>query len=149
MTTLEEVARAALSGVAPDELEGFDLVSAAYAQNPAAARRAARGANEPTASATVLAGQTLSALTLVVSSGVAQGLLVTGVPRVLRGWDPRRLFRPAPGPSDPLPPVAPEDEATLESVLAESYRRHLDDPLAGSMASHLARNWPGTRGSRF
>jgi hypothetical protein len=144
-TTVEQVARAALAEAAPEELEGFALVVAAYRQSPAAVRRAARGSNEPTASATVVAGETLGALTLAVTSGMAQSLLATGVPRMLSKWDPRRWIRRPARPDTPLPPVDPDRSAELEEALADELRLRLDDPLADSMASCLARAWPRSR----
>jgi hypothetical protein len=146
VNTVADVARVIVSMQAPEELQEFDLVAGAFDVSPGAARRAGSASNETTASSATIAGETMTTVALLISSGVARSLLLTGQTAAIAWWDPRGWRRARPSVNEPAPPVTEDQAAGVGDRFRDELRaRGVDDALAASMASAARSSWPRRR----
>src|SRR5262249_16790206 len=127
------------------EAASFALVAQAYQSNPAAAKRARRRRNEPTASGWSIAGQTVTTLVCAVGIDICKDLVIAGAKAVGRRQSKRlgRLFRRNKvGLAGVGPPIrADQVERVRRVALASAKRNGASANDAATIATALVGRW--------
>ena len=146
--TVADVARDVVRQVAPEQLAEFDFVARRCANDPAAARRARRPSNEPTASILDYGGEALTAVVVGLTSDITKDLIKQGVRRARRApWIRRLTGRGEIDLDEPVPPLpADQLEAVHAQVVAAVLAGGGNAELAGAVSAALTRSWPQSQG---
>ncbi|MFC4116505.1 hypothetical protein [Nonomuraea zeae] len=130
--------RSLVAEFAPEELPDFDLMTSAYFDSPAAARRARRARDEPGAFGIDLGDPTFTNLLWGVVGGLTTEMLVSAARRGRNAWKRRR--READGPDGALPELPPEQEPVVRERARDLLHRAGRED-ADAAGARLAERW--------
>lgn len=142
-----DVARNIVEKVAPQQADEFDFVAREYSR--AAARRARRPSNEPTASVNDIGQAVLTAVALGVTTDICEHLLTAAAKNAAKstkGWLHRRFSKAKITLETEVPGLPAEQIERIRQRAEETAVEHgLPADQAKALAKALVQSWPGSQ----